>query len=300
MELKHLKLIKAIVEHGSISEASKTLFVTSSALSHQLSSLENELGCTVFTRSKKKWSLTLEGKEIYQLAIKTLNEIDKTLSRVQQHKEGSAGKIRLSTECYSFYLGVPSFIEDMKLQFPNIDIHLQLEATHSPIELLLEKKLDIALTSKKPTDKSLLGTPIFEDEIFALIHKENTLSNKNHISHTDIETSHLIIHSYPLDSVSVYNYFLKPNNVKPQKISAIPLTEVALEMIESNIGITCFPKWALSKLKLPENIVFKPLGKSGLRRTHYIVTRKEDTNKKYINDFLNQFINKINHSDFNT
>ncbi len=54
MELKHLKLIKAIVDLGSISEASKTLFVTSSALSHQLNALESELGCTVFSRTKNK------------------------------------------------------------------------------------------------------------------------------------------------------------------------------------------------------------------------------------------------------
>lgn len=293
MELKHLKLIKAIVDHGSISEASKTLFVTSSALSHQLNALENELGCTVFSRSKNNWLLTPEGQELHLLALKTLKDIDNTLDRVQQYKKGSVGKIKLSTECYSFYLGLPAFIEHMKWQFPNIEVELLLEATHNPIELLLDHKLDIALTSSKPNNTHLIGIPIFNDQIYALVHKDHKLAKETYINPEDFKNNHLIIHSYPLSSVSVYTKFLKPNHIEPLQISAIPLTEVALEMIEANIGITCFPKWALEKFTISENIVFLPLGKSGLKRTHYLVTREEDQNKKYIADFTYQFIAKF-------
>ena len=91
--------------------------------------------------------------------------------------------------------------------------------------------------------------------------------------------------------MSVYQYFLKPSGVVPTEISAIPLTEVALEMAEANTGICCFPGWALHRFRISKNIVCKPLGKSGLTRTHYLVTKKKDQNKKYIIAFSTQFIN---------
>lgn len=293
MEIKHLRLVKAICEEGSISSASKTLFVTSSALSHQLSNLESSLGCSIFTRSKNKWTLTKEGDVIYNLALKTIQQIDNALSLVKEHQMGSAGKIRLSTECYSFYLGLPSFIEEMKLSHPNITISLQLEATHKPIKKLLNNELDIAFTSNNPANKELVATPIFNDTINALIHKDHSLAKKSFLTAEDFKDIHLIIHSYPLDTVSIYEQFLKPNHITPKKISAVPLTEVTLEMINANVGISCFPKWSLKSFKLPKDLIFKPLEKDGLQRTHYLVTRKIDLNKKYINDFKTQFINKF-------
>ena len=100
---------------------------------------------------------------------------------------------------------------------------------------------------------------------------------------------HLIIHSFPLETVSVYEQFLKPNNITPLKISAVPLTEVALEMVNANMGIMCMPKWALKSFKLSDQLNFKKIGINGFKRTHYLVIRKSDESKKYINDFLLNF-----------
>ena len=79
---------------------------------------------------------------------------------------------------------------------------------------------------------------------------------------SDFAEAHLIIHSFPLETVSVYEHFLKPNKIIPSKISAIPLTEVALEMIGANFGIMSMPKWALKSFKLPEKLIYKKIGKN--------------------------------------
>jgi len=104
---------------------------------------------------------------------------------------------------------------------------------------------------------------------------------------------HLIIHSFPLETVSVYEQFLKPNNIMPSKISAVPLTEVALEMINANLGVLCMPKWALKSFKFSDELVFKRIGKNGLKRNHFLVVRKSDKTKKYIQDFILNFTEEI-------
>ena len=103
MEIKYFRLIKTIAEEGNIVNSSEKLFLTQSALSHQLIVLEERLGFKVFHRTRNNWNLTEEGEELYKLAKEVLLTIEKGFNNIKYIKEGSVGTIKLSTECYSFY-----------------------------------------------------------------------------------------------------------------------------------------------------------------------------------------------------
>lgn len=289
MEIKYFRLIKTIIEEGSIANSADKLFLTQSALSHQLKQLEERLGFKVFLRARNKWELTEEGKELYNLGNVIIENIEKSFYNIRQLQMGASGTIKVSTECYSFYQGLPAFIQKMGILYPEIIIDLILEATHQPIPKILSKEIDIAIVTSKPQNDTLSSVEIFEDEIFAIMHSENTLNKNNFLDTNDFSNAHLIIHSFPLETVSVYEQFLKPNKIIPQKISAIPLTEVALEMVNANIGILCMPKWAVKSFTISDDLIFKKIGKNGLKRTHYLVFRKSDRQKKHINDFILNF-----------
>ncbi len=289
MEIKYLKLIKTIAEEGSIANSTNKLFLTQSALSHQLKELEHQLGFKVFYRSRNLWKLTDEGNELYLLANTILNTIDTSFKNIRQIQQGSIGTIKLSTECYSFYQGLPRFIQKMGLLYPEINMDLILEATHQPITKILSKDIDIAIVTSKSNNDKLLSIDLFEDEIYAIMHKENKLNTLEYIEANHFLNTHLIIHSFPLETVSVYEHFLKPNHIKPKKISAIPLTEVALEIVEANLGILCMPKWALKSFNISTQLVFKRIGQNGLKRRHFLVIRKEDKRQKYMQDFISNF-----------
>lgn len=289
MEIKFLRLIKTIKEEGNIANSSEKLFLTQSALSHQLKDLESQLGFKVFHRTRHQWFLTDEGQELYKIACEVIGSIEKGLKTIKQIRTGSSGKVRVSTECYSFYQSLPSFIQKLGILYPEIEVDMILEATHQPIPKILSKEIDIAIVTKKPLNKGLRSIEVYEDEIFAILHKENPLSNLDYLDSHHFAEIHLIIHSFPLETVSVYEQYLKPQGVNPKKISAIPLTEVALEMLRANMGILCMPKWALKSFKLSEELNYLKIGINGCKRIHYLVIRKEDASKKYINDFLANF-----------
>ena len=289
MEIKYFRLIKTIAEEGSIANSAEKLFLTQSALSHQLRELEERLGFKVFLRTRNKWKFTDEGNELYKLGNTILESIEKGFQNIEQLRTGSVGSIKVSTECYSFYQGLSAFIQKMGLLYPDINVDLILEATHQPIPKILSNEIDIAIITSKPENETLSSIEIYEDEIFAIMHKENTLNKADFLDTNDFSDTHLIIHSFPLETVSVYDQFLKPNKITPLKISAIPLTEVALEMVDANMGIMCMPKWALKSFKLSDDLIFKRIGRNGLKRTHHLVFRKSDKTKKYINDFISNF-----------
>ncbi|UGU18073.1 LysR family transcriptional regulator [Sinomicrobium kalidii] len=289
MEIKYFRLIKTIADEGSIANSSEKLFLTQSALSHQLRELEGQLGFKIFHRTRNKWELTEEGIELYKLGGTILDSIEKGFKNIRNIKAGSAGSIKVSTECYSFYQGLSGFIQKMGLLYPEIHVDLILEATHQPISKILSSEIDIAIVTEKPSNNSLAHVEIHEDEIFAIMHRESVLNQYSFLDPGHFSKAHLIIHSFPLETVSVYQHFLKPNKINPLKISAIPLTEVALEMVMANMGIICMPKWPLKTFKLSDDLVFKRISSNGLKRTHYLVFRNSDIHKKYIKDFISNF-----------
>ena len=116
MEIKYFKLIKTIAEEGSIANSSDKLFLTQSALSHQLKDLETQLGFKVFYRTRNKWKLTEEGKELYNLGNSIIKKMAHTFKNIQELRSGSVGNIKVSTECYSFYQSLPLFIEKSRYQ----------------------------------------------------------------------------------------------------------------------------------------------------------------------------------------
>ncbi len=289
MEIKHFRLIKTIVAEGNIAKSSNKLFLTQSALSHQLKDLEMQLGFPIFYRSRYNWTLTEEGQALHDIGLKILNDLEQGFHKIDLLRLGSAGVIKLSTECYSFYQGLPALIQKMGLLYPDVQVELMLEATHQPIPKLLSKEIDIAIVTEQIANKTLLAKAVREDEIYAVMHKEHPLNGLAFLEPGHFSDVHLIIHSFPLETVSIFQYCLKPNKITPQKISAIPLTEVALEMVKANMGIMCLPEWALKPFRLSQDLNLKPIGINGLKRTHYLIIRKSDADKKYIREFIANF-----------
>lgn len=289
MELKYFRLIKTIVEEGNIANSSERLFLTQSALSHQLRGMEERLGFKVFHRTRNKWRLTREGTELYKLGNELLETLEQGFSNIQQLKEGSKGTIKVSTECQSFFHGLPAFVQKMAVLYPEIKIDLIIGANQQTISQMLSDEIDLAIVTTKPATNLLTSIEIFDDEIFAVIHKEHLLSDKAYLDASHFSNVHLIINSFPLESVSVYEHFLRPNRITPIKITAIPFTEISLEMVQANMGVMCLPKWQLNAFKVSEDLVFKRIGQHGLRRTHYLVVKEANRNKTHINNFITNF-----------
>src|SRR5260221_1238098 len=143
METRHLRLIKTIADENSITKSVDKLFLTQSALSHQLKDIEERLGVKIFYRTKKQWTLTEEGKILYDTATKVLAEIDLANEKINDLRGGHSGVIRISTECYTSYHWLPAFMVKMKLLYPKLEVKIIMEATHKPLQKLLSNELDV-------------------------------------------------------------------------------------------------------------------------------------------------------------
>src|ERR1700722_13098409 len=160
LEVRHLKLLVTVAEEGSVTEAGKRLHLTQSALSHQLRDAEEKLGTALFLRLGRKMVLTPAGERLIACARRVLDELSNTEVQIEGLNGGARGEIRLSTECYTCYHWLPPILKKFHDKFRKIEISIDAGATANPSDALLEGRLDVAIMSMPPRNKSLRLTPM--------------------------------------------------------------------------------------------------------------------------------------------
>ncbi|HLG40724.1 MAG TPA: LysR family transcriptional regulator, partial [Chitinophagaceae bacterium] len=83
MEIRHLKMINEVAHYKSLTKAAEKLYLSQSAVSHQLKEIESYFNVRVFIRQKKQMLLTKEGQIILSAGKKILDEVETTRSAIK-------------------------------------------------------------------------------------------------------------------------------------------------------------------------------------------------------------------------
>lgn len=286
MELRHLRLVREVAEKGSLTKARDTLFLSQSALSHQLKELEEELGTQMFHRVNKKLVLTSAGKIILESAEKVLSEVDKAELMIRKHTTGDEGTIKLTTQCYTCYHWLPSLMVDFYKEFPKVKIEIFSDDKYDTEKQVISGDLDIAIVSQKRQYPMVRYYELFEDEMIALVSVDHAYANKKYLKAEDFETETLIIHSYPLKTVEVIRSVLTPAGTKAGKVLQAQVTEAAVEMVKIGIGIHVIARWMARPYLVDKGLVALPVTRGGLLRKWYAVTLDKKDPLQYVENFI--------------
>src|SRR5215207_2960254 len=166
VEMRHLRLVAAIVEQGSMTAAGRVLNLTQSALSHQLRELEARLRSPLFVRTSRRMVLTPAGEQLAQIARGVLAQIDAFERQVVDGDFAEVrGVMRIATECYTAYHWLPAVLRDFRHRWPNVELRVGAEHTSSPVDALRDGMLDLALVYTRVGDKRIRLDPLFDDEL---------------------------------------------------------------------------------------------------------------------------------------
>src|SRR5262245_50402092 len=163
LDIRHLKLIVAVTEEKSVTRAGEVLHLTQSALSHQLREIEERLGTRLFLRMNKKMILKPAGESLLQTARQVLDQMKRAEDHISQMAAHRQGTLRISTECYTCYHWLPEVMKEFRRKFPEVEVKIDADATHRPIQALLQGKLDLGIVSDVRRDKHLQYRALFED-----------------------------------------------------------------------------------------------------------------------------------------
>src|SRR5499433_1105773 len=191
LDIRHLKLIVAVTEEKSVTRAGEVLHLTQSALSHQLRLIEEKLGTPLFLRMNKKMILTQAGERLLRTAQQVLDEMKRAEDHISQMAANRQGRLRISTECYTCYHWLPDVMKEFRRKFPGVEVKIDAQATHRPIQALLQGKLDLAIVSTVQSDRQLRYRVLFEDEFVMIMSADHPLVARPYLTARDFADQNL-------------------------------------------------------------------------------------------------------------
>jgi LysR family transcriptional regulator for metE and metH len=285
LETRHLKLVHEIAEQGGVTRASKRLFLTQSAVSHQLLELERRLGTALFHRAGKRMVPTAAGQRVLSCARSALGELQQLEEDLRRIAEGQEAVIRLSTECYTCYHWLPPMLRQFQQRFPRVDVQIVAEVTREPIPALLDGKIDLAIVHRAPEDERLSYTQLFKDELVLVVPSGHRLAKKRYVDPAELAEEHMIFYGVPLRDVTFYQEVLVPAGVVPRKISHIQLTEAMVELVRAGVGLTVLARWAVAPYLADGRVVGVRVTRAGVSRQWFGATIRQERPPPHLHEF---------------
>jgi len=284
LETRHLRLVVAIADHGSLTRAGNQLHLTQSALSHQLTDLESQLGVKLFQRLGKRMDPTLAGERLIGRARVTLQQLREMEHEVKEIASGREAVLRIATECYTCYHWLPAVLQAFGERYPKIEIQIVASATARPIRALLAGKIDICIVLQRPRDRRIESVPLFDDELVAVVAPTHPLASRPYLEAGDFAGEHLLNYSPPEESY-LFQHLLTPAGVTPRQFSQIQLTEAIIELVKSGLGVGALASWAVQPHVRAGTLRAIPLTAGGLPRHWFSATRATKRRPQHLREF---------------
>lgn len=247
MNLRDLKYIIAVAETCHFGKAAERCFVSQPTLSGQIKKLEEELGVTIFERTKRSVELTPVGEEIISLARKMIEQADALEQLAQTYQDPLAGPLRVGViPTLSPYL-IPLILTPLKENYPQIKLVLTEDITDRLLQRLNSHEIDLALIATPVSEPDLDSTPLF-DEPFWLAHPHNhPLYTKEHITHKDLKKLELLLlsdgHCLAQQVMDVCKLASRQQQGEMSDLQASSL-ETLLQLVGAGYGCTLVPALA--------------------------------------------------------
>jgi DNA-binding transcriptional LysR family regulator len=158
MDWDKLRIFHAVADAGSFTHAGHELLLSQSAVSRQVSALEDDLHVTLFHRHARGLILTEQGEVLYRTAHEVFTKLAAAKTRLMDSKEKPSGELRITTTVGlgSVWL-TPRMTEFMEL-YPDIKVTLLLEDSELDLSM---READVAIRLRRPTQPDLIQRKLF-------------------------------------------------------------------------------------------------------------------------------------------
>jgi len=285
IDLRHFQTLISLAESGNMAKAAKRIYLTQSALSHQLKAVEDHYGVPLFIRKSSPLRWTPVGERLVALAYdvtRAISDADRDIARLQ---EGKAGELRIAVECHSCFDWLMPSMDVFREHWPEVEMDLVSGFHPDPVGLLEENRSDCVIVSQKQKREGVCFLPLFHYVQPALLAKNHRLLKKSHLTARDFANETLITYPIPDERMDLMRQVLQPANVDPPR-RTVMLTVAILQLVASGRGIATLPAWAIKPYLDRDYVVTKPITKKGLHCKLYAAIRESSTHTAYMEDFI--------------
>lgn len=249
MTLQQLEYILAVNQFRHFAKAAEYCRVTQPTLSAMIQKLEEELDTRIFDRSQQPVCPTPVGIHIIEQAQNILVQANRIKNIIEEEKHSLTGTFKLGIlPTVAPYL-LPRFFPQLMKKYPNLDIRVVEMKTNDIKKALQTGEIDAGIVASLAGMEELQQTPLFYEQFFAYVSREDALFNNEVIRTSDLNGEQLWL----LDEGHCFrDQLVRFCQMKSARASQLAYhlgsMETFMRMVESGKGVTFIPELAVLQL----------------------------------------------------
>lgn len=249
MTLQQLEYILAVNQFRHFAKAAEYCRVTQPTLSAMIQKLEEELDTRIFDRSQQPICPTPVGIHIIEQAQNILVQANRIKNIIEEEKHSLTGTFKLGIlPTVAPYL-LPRFFPQLMKKYPNLDIRVVEMKTNDIKKALQTGEIDAGIVASLAGMEELQQTPLFYEQFFAYVSREDALFNNEVIRTSDLNGEQLWL----LDEGHCFrDQLVRFCQMKSARASQLAYhlgsMETFMRMVESGKGVTFIPELAVLQL----------------------------------------------------
>lgn len=285
--LKQLEVFVAIAKSGNVSHAAKKMFLSQSACSMALATLEEQLQGSIFDRYGKQLFLNERGRSLLPKATTIISQIKELKDTMNENKrENLSGQLIIgASKTIGNYI-LPQLISEFTVAHQNIEISLEISKTETILSKLLSFQIDLALVEANCYSNKINVFPWRKDELIIVASPKNSLCKKRKITLSDIVNARWVLRETNSQTRTKLEEAIG-GKIRP--FLELDDTEALKQATQADLGISCFSRFVVEDSLKNNKLVELKAPFLNLSREFHILIHKE----KYQSTSISEFIKKV-------
>ena len=210
LERHHLNIIRAVIEHGTLTKAAESLYLSQSALSHTIKKLEEQLGAPLWHKEGRNLRLTQAGERLHRFARRVLPQFDHLEEQLGYYARGQSGLLRIGMECHPCYQWLLKTVAPYLQAWPRVDVDVKQQFQFKGASALLAYEVDVLITPDPVQSAGLHFLPVFPYEQVLVVARDHPLAAKSVAQPQDLAHETLLTYPVPVERLDIFQQFLLP------------------------------------------------------------------------------------------
>lgn len=279
MDLKRLKSMTVLAEELHFGRAAERLGIAQPALTQQIQSLEREIGVQLFSRTKRSVRLTISGQVMLGEAVRTLQQVERTVLVVKQAGRGQLGHIEIGFVGSAVFAGVLSrAIARYRAANPLVEFRLNELGILPQLQDVASGRLDIGIIRLpvKSLVPELAVTAIYRDPIILAIPARHPLAKLKAVPAGRLRNEPFV--AVQIQEGVGFNAQVAElcaiAGLTPQITQRAGQFTALAGMVAGGLGLAFVPS-SVKNLKIPD-VVYRPVANSDQKSDLAMVHRKSE------------------------
>ncbi|OZI71925.1 LysR family transcriptional regulator [Bordetella genomosp. 12] len=273
LNLDHLRVLLDVMEQGSFSLAAERHGLSQPAVSQQVRQLERRFGLRLIERMGRRASATAAGQELAGHLRGILAAVDDADRAMQSLAAGVTGRVRLGTGATACTYLLPPLLASLRQRFPDLDVVVSVGNTADLLRDIEDNRLDVGLLTMPIRARTLLATPILEDE-FVAIFPASGPAPAARLTPRLLTQRPLVLFEPGAQTRALVDGWFGAAGLSARPTMELGSTEAMKEIVGAGLGCAVLPRMAVSGAGARPGLLTRPL-QPRLGRKLAMVTRRD-------------------------